>query len=713
MNNYLKNKIQKLINETLEDKANEVMEKLKFNKHGSSFDYVEEGEMCESCGGEMSEGECTECGNMYEGEMCESCGGEMTEGECMECGGEMREQGPKRDWGSVGRGAATGGLYGAATGAAIGSVVPVVGTAVGAAVGTVYGAVTGAAAGFVLSSGGSYDGVKKIFDACNKSGMGKSTMNGGTLDSISKKLYDAVRVWIGTDEDAIKDALSQLKTIPDFCSVIKRYEENYPGKTLLDDLDGDIDTDSEWNEYVYLPLLAAKRKSEELGKKSGGEMRENDEMDFETPMRDGIRSHKGKFKTPMRNAIRSNKGKFKTPMRDAMGMRSRKNRHNDVEDDMNEGVYHEMREQDDAESRNTHNRTKDDEIIHNWLDNGKHTLKGKRDGEKFNAHSYETDSTDDKTKEWYQGHYDKIKGISHEYESDDDSFFLPGFGEISTYASDEGELDEKFYGNQRRLDKNKNGRLDSQDFKMLRKKEDVNENVFYELTTAVNGKREKLLFNESQFEEMIENIVLKEESKFNKGKTPAGYAEYERSIKTSKKNEEGYMKDLSKKMKDYLKDGSKGKYEMSPKHFPKGNGELEEMSKKAYVASGAIEDYIDNFTAAGLENLDYDEIHPDEDWVTDNVVGSSRTGNNPEWANAVETPNNEKRNKIRKDNLLAKIKRKAYNKSPQPIFTDKSGENKGDKIMTKLESIDEKKKQKINEDFTRIMDLMSYKKNTQ
>ena len=374
MNNYLKNKIQKLINETLEDKANEVMEKLKFNKPGSSFDYVEEGEMCESCGGEMTEGECMECGNMYEGEMkegemCESCGGEMTEGEtCESCG-----------------------------------------------------------------------------------------------------------------------------------------------------------------------------------------------------------------------------------------------------------------------------------------------------------------------------------------------------------YSNESEVMEKLHGNQRRLDKNKNGRLDSQDFKMLRKdkKEDVNENVFYELTTAVNGKREKLLFNESQFEEMIENIVLKEEGKFNKGKTPAGYAEYERSIKTSKKNEEGYMKDLAKKMKDYLKDGSKGKYEMSPKHFPKGNGELEEMSKKAYVASGAIEDYIDNFTAAGLENLDYDEIHPDEDWVTDNVVGSSRTGNNPEWANAVETPNNEKRNKIRKDNLLAKIKRKAYNKAPQPIVTDKSGENAGDKIMAKLESIDEKKKQKINEDFTRIMDLMSYKKNTQ
>ena len=126
-------------------------------------------------------------------------------------------------------------MYGASTGAAIGSVVPVVGTAVGAALGGIMGAATGAAAGLLYGSGGSYNGVKKIFDACETKGMGKSTMNGGTLDSISKKLYDAVRVWTGTDEDAIKDALSQLKTIPDFCSVIKRYEENYPGEILFDE----------------------------------------------------------------------------------------------------------------------------------------------------------------------------------------------------------------------------------------------------------------------------------------------------------------------------------------------------------------------------------------------------------------------------------------------------------------------------------------------
>ena len=52
-----------------------------------------------------------------------------------------------------------------------------------------------------------------------------------------------------------------------------------------------------------------------------------------------------------------------------------------------------------------------------------------------------------------------------------------------------------------------------------------------------------------------------------------------------------------------------------------------------------------------VENLDFDEIHPNEDWMNDNLEGASRTGNNPEWANSVETDVNKKRNKIRKDNM--------------------------------------------------------------
>jgi len=60
----------RFVNETIESKTNEIMEKLKLNK-GKSFDYVEEnlyeievseGETCEQCGGEMKEGKMCECG---------------------------------------------------------------------------------------------------------------------------------------------------------------------------------------------------------------------------------------------------------------------------------------------------------------------------------------------------------------------------------------------------------------------------------------------------------------------------------------------------------------------------------------------------------------------------------------------------------------------------------------------------------------------------
>jgi hypothetical protein len=149
------------------------------------------------------------------------------------------------------------------------------------------------------------------------------------------------------------------------------------------------------------------------------------------------------------------------------------------------------------------------------------------------------------------------------------------------------------------------------------------------------------------------------------------------------------------------------------------------MSKKAYIPSSALQDYTDNFTAAGQENLVYDEINPNEDWVTDNIEGSSRTGNNSEWANAVETPTNKKRNKIRKDNLLGAVKAQAYNKAPQPIVTDEAGEStsggqsnlklnkKANKILKQLESTEEKNNKLIKEEFKKMTHLMNYSKKTQ
>jgi len=155
------------------------------------------------------------------------------------------------DYGSIASGALAGGAAGAALGLA----------------GIVPGAMVGVAANMLRGAGGSRGGVMKMFSACKSQGVGKSTMAGSTLDEIAAKIHEAIS-GAGTWENNVYNALNRLQTIPDLCSLITRYSENYPGSSLWGDLDGDFDSDSEWNEYIYTPLLKAKRKSEELAAKA-------------------------------------------------------------------------------------------------------------------------------------------------------------------------------------------------------------------------------------------------------------------------------------------------------------------------------------------------------------------------------------------------------------------------------------------------------------
>lgn len=235
----------------------------------------------------------------------------------------------------------------------------------------------------------------------------------------------------------------------------------------------------------------------------------------------------------------------------------------------------------------------------------------------------------------------------------------------------------------------------------------VSEQDVYELYMN-ESTGERIFFTENEVIDIIENIVLEEKNK--KGSKTVDPT-LKKSLKVSEKENEDYIESVVKKMKDYLKKGSKGSYEMNPKDFPRGNGEIEKMSKKAYIPSKSVDEYIKNFTAAALENIDYDGINPDEEWVTDNIEGSSRTGNNPDWANAVETGVNKERNTIRKNNLLSKLKKKAYNKASQPV-NDVAGENadEASEILMKLESVENKK---VLSEVQKMKDLIGYKQKTQ
>jgi hypothetical protein len=239
----------------------------------------------------------------------------------------------------------------------------------------------------------------------------------------------------------------------------------------------------------------------------------------------------------------------------------------------------------------------------------------------------------------------------------------------------------------------------------------------------------KLRFTENELIDFIEKLVIEQKVKEKETKVKdkaektniskkesQGMKETEKVLGKDKKENEDNLKAVEKKMKEYLKTGSKAKFEMDPKDFPKGNGELDEkMTKKSYKASDAVDEYIENFAYPGLENTKFDEIKPNEDWLTDNLVGSSRTGNNPEWANAVKTDVGEKVNKKRKANLYQKEKDRSYNRVAQPV--DEAGEGDGEKsldnMFAKLESVEDKGKNKINEEMEKMKSLISYNKKTQ
>jgi len=310
-------------------------------------------------------------------------------------------------------------------------------------------------------------------------------------------------------------------------------------------------------------------------------------------------------------------------------------------------------------------------------------------------------------------------------------------------------INEALKGRQKRLDRNKNNKIDSEDFKLLRKEKSVKKSVKHGMeeqetqegnafsgalakakkegkdSFEVDGKKysvkESYRLTESEMIRLIEKIVKDQKNKIVKdpaeknnikgmGGSPRGLEVYKKAHNGSGKENEDYIKDVTKKMKDYLKDGSKGEYTMNPKIFPVGNGELEKMDKKAFEMTDDLEDF--NYEIAGLNLPTPDAIEFNEDFMEKLYKGDSTTGNAP-GGNALESKANDRFNKIRKKNTLKKLKDQSYNRVSQPVYNEKSGTDKGKGLNIKLESIEDKKQKQINEEFDRMKSLISYDRKTQ
>mgnify|MGYP007100054440 CR=1 FL=1 len=237
---------------------------------------------------------------------------------------------------------------------------------------------------------------------------------------------------------------------------------------------------------------------------------------------------------------------------------------------------------------------------------------------------------------------------------------------------------------------------------------DLKENVEYHIRDV---KGDIIKLTESELVDLIENIVNEQKTPGLKtiGK-PKGLTTYEKAHKGSGKENEEYLKSVNKKMKDYLKDGSKGTYDMNPKMFPQGNGELGKMDKKAFKMTDELEDF--NYEIAGQNFPVPDAIDYNEEWMEKLFKGDSMTGNAP-GGNALESETNDRFNKMRKKNTLKKLKDQSYKRVPQPVYNEKTGSDVGKGLNIKLESTESKTNEILNEEFGRIKELLNYNRKTQ
>ena len=143
-----------------------------------------------------------------------------------------------------------------------------------------------------------------------------------------------------------------------------------------------------------------------------------------------------------------------------------------------------------------------------------------------------------------------------------------------------------------------------------------------------------LKLTEDELIDMIEKIVVEQKVKDMSEKSnipnkePQGLKDTNKVLAKNRQENDDYAKEVVKKMKEYVKAGSKGEYTESPDDFPKSNYQMEKDAKvMKYNPSDAVEEYIEAFAFPGMTNLVYDEIKPDDEKIDKYLKGDATTGN--------------------------------------------------------------------------------------
>lgn len=357
------------------------------------------------------------------------------------------------------------------------------------------------------------------------------------------------------------------------------------------------------------------------------------------------------------------------------------------------------------------------------------------------------------TEEEAQEHVDKLKQDhpgkqfiieKTKYESDEDMITkLDEMGdqlENETENMENTQMDEKLYGNQDKLDKNHNGKIDASDLEKLRdsneeeecnecgdgymEEEWQNEEVcpkcgkelcecgmgIYEAAEAKKPK--KIRLKESELIGLIKKMV--NESMKGEPGVPGipGVVLTKKAQQGSKKENSAAMSDVDKKMKDYLNfDGNDNS------EFPHQNGMA---TKKAAIVNTDEQDEEVAKNFAGLQNLDYD-LEPSQqfkDRLKKAIEGHTTMGNAPTTEKASIKPSNgAEKGKEAKEKEGNHIQTPETAKKMEKQIKDRQ-KDKDNRVLYPKESVPVNEssvnfKNILNEEINKMKNLSSYNKKTQ
>jgi len=315
-----------------------------------------------------------------------------------------------------------------------------------------------------------------------------------------------------------------------------------------------------------------------------------------------------------------------------------------------------------------------------------------------------------RSKKWIQK-TDMSKGLLHKRLGIPEGDKIP----VSKLKSLKTELTKKSEGDKK---------LSVSDSKLLKQ-------VNLALTLKGFGKNKKTLkLSENEMIDLIEKVVLEQKNNSFVKKTPEGLKKTEKMLELSKKTNDDYAKSVVKKMKDYVKYGSEGKYDESPEQFPESNYTLKKNPKaKKYMPSKAVDEYIEYFSYPGQTNITYDEIKPNDENIEKYLKGDSTTGNavrdkkGKALGNVVPSKVGDRFMKNYDENVYGVEQSKAsYKRQSQPVevageyqTNGKLRKGKGDlgkKVLDKLEESTDKKIEMVSEELNKMKGLIFYDKKT-